>query len=266
MRYHELRIGRRPRAFLKIPDWIALPLVPRLASGLVRCLRATMRLRCEGREGLEALRAQGRAYIHAFWHGHLLMMPYAYPGGRIAILISEHRDGEYIARTMHRFGHTTVRGSSTSGGASALRGAVRKAREGFDLGFTPDGPRGPRHVVQMGVIAAARLTGLPIVPVAFGASRPRVMGSWDGFLVPRLFSRGVFVYGAPMNVPATAGESDMEAARAALETRMRSIAARAADLAASAERFASLPRLTTLPAPSRSSDASAAPAATREAR
>ena len=80
-----------------------------------------MRLRCAGQERLLAIRARGRPYLHAFWHGHLLLMPYAYPGGRIAILISEHRDGELIARTMARFGHSSIRGSTTSGGAAALR-------------------------------------------------------------------------------------------------------------------------------------------------
>lgn len=163
-------------------------------------IRATVRLRCEGRQHLDAIRARGGRYIHTFWHGHLFLMPYAYAGGRIAILISEHTDGEYIARTMARFGHESVRGSTTSGGAAALRNAVRKAREGYDLGFTPDGPRGPRHRAQMGVVAAARLTGLPIVPVAFAASRAKVMGSWDGFILPLPFSRGVFVYGEPIVV------------------------------------------------------------------
>ncbi len=199
-----------------------------------------MRLRCAGREGLEAIRSQGRPYIHAFWHGHLFLMPYAYPGKRIAILISEHRDGEYIARTMERFGHASVRGSTTSGGAAALRKAVRLAREGWDLGFTPDGPRGPRHKVQMGVIAAARLSGLPIVPVAFASSRARTMGSWDGFVLPMPFSRGVFVYGEPIRVASSAREAEMEEARARLEAALGKGTSEAADLSAGARRFASL--------------------------
>ena len=228
---------------MKLPASIAIPLVPRLASLLIRAIRATMRLRCTGREGLESIRAQGSAYIHAFWHGHLFLMPYAYPGGRMAILISEHRDGEYIARTMGRFGHRSVRGSTTSGGAMALRQAVRLAREGWDLGFTPDGPCGPRHKVQMGVIAASRLSGLPIVPVAFAASRAKVARSWDGFIVPMPFSRGVFVYGDPMEVSPAAAEVDMEAARVTLEAALTKCAAQASALAADPARFGALPRL-----------------------
>jgi lysophospholipid acyltransferase (LPLAT)-like uncharacterized protein len=222
-------------------DSALLALAPPLAALVIRLLRATMRVRCVGREGLDALRARGGRYIHAFWHGHLLLMPYAYPGSRIAILISEHRDGEYIARTMARFGHLSVRGSTTSGGAAALRRAVRLARdEGYDLGFTPDGPRGPRHRVQMGAIMAARLSGLPIVPVAFGASRARVMGSWDGFIVPLPFARGVFAYGEPIEVPRDAAEGAMETERLRLEAALEACARRAAELAADPARFAAL--------------------------
>lgn len=228
---------------MRIPPSIAKALVPRAASALIRLLHATMNLRCTGREGLDRLRREGGRYIHAFWHGHLLLMPYAYPGGRIAILISEHRDGEYIARTMERFGHTCIRGSTTSGGAAALRKAVRMAKAGYDLGFTPDGPRGPRHEAQMGVVMAARLSGLPIVPVGFAASPAREMGSWDRFVVPRLFARGVFAYGAPIRVgPDAAGES-LERARVEVERALEACADAAASAVADPARFAALPPL-----------------------
>lgn len=205
--------------------------MPPLAALLIRLTRRTMRLTFVGREALDAMRAAGRPYIHAFWHGHLFLMPYSYTGRRIAILVSAHQDGELIARTMRRFGHETIRGSTTAGGAAALRGAVRALRSGSDVGVTPDGPRGPRHRVQMGVIQAARLSGAPIVPVAFSASRRTLLGSWDRFLVPWPFSRGVFVYGDPMEVPAGAAQGAMEEARMLLEGRMVDLAARAEALA-----------------------------------
>ena len=228
---------------MKIPEPVAAALVPRLASLLIRAIRSTMRVRCDGREKLDAIRAQGRAYIHAFWHGHLFLMPYAYPGGRMAILISEHRDGEYIARTMARFGYTSIRGSTTSGGAAALRKAVLMAKKGWDIGFTPDGPRGPRHKVQMGVIMAARLSGLPVVPVAFAASPAKVMGSWDGFVVPLPFSKGVFVYGDPVEIPSSAGEAELEAARSRLEQDLVECTSRAGLLVNDTAQFAALRRL-----------------------
>lgn len=147
--------------------------IPYVANFLIRFVRHTMRIRHVGRETIEGLRRSKRPFILAFWHGRLFLMRYAYPGRSITILISRHRDGEMIARTMELFGLHTTRGSTTEGGAAGLREVVRRVREGYDVGFTPDGPRGPRHVAQMGVIQAARLARIPIVPVAFGASKKK---------------------------------------------------------------------------------------------
>jgi len=115
--------------------------------------------------------AEGKPFILAFWHGRLFLMRYAFPGQRITILISRHSDGEMIARTMELFGLHASRGSTTEGGAAGLREVVHRVREGYCVGFTPDGPRGPRHVAQGGVVAAARLARVPIIPVSFGASK-----------------------------------------------------------------------------------------------
>ncbi len=223
--------GSHPVARSPLTRRVALRLVPPLAALSIRLIRRTMRLEHVGRNVLDDLRASGRPYIHAFWHGHLFLMPYSYSGRGITIVISAHQDGELIARTMKRFGHEAARGSTTSGGAAALRKAVRALRSGKDVGFTPDGPRGPRHRVQMGVIQAARMGGAPIVPVAFSASPRKIMRSWDGFILPWPFSRGVFVYGDPLEVSGRAGPGEMEAARLQLELRMHETAARAEALA-----------------------------------
>lgn len=156
-------------------------LIPPLAAGLIRSLRATIRLEFRNREAVQRLRADGKNYIHAFWHGRLLLMPYSYSGQRpdmnsgkgITILISKHGDGELIARTMRRFGFDTTRGSTNEGAVESFKALVRKARAGFDIGYTPDGPRGPRYSVTAGPIQLARMTGLPIVPVAFAARKKK---------------------------------------------------------------------------------------------
>lgn len=165
--------GARPLSSQHWPaaQRIFLSVVPRMAALWIRLTRVTSRIRYNNREVIDELARQRQPYILAFWHGRLFLMPYAYPGRRIAILISHHRDGEYISRTMERFGFVTARGSSSRRGASGLREIVRKIREGYDAAFTPDGPRGPRARVQPGVIAAARLSGAPIVPVAFSSSK-----------------------------------------------------------------------------------------------
>ncbi len=122
---------------------------------------------------------------------------------------------------------TTVRGSSTRGGAAALRGAVRKLRDGWDVGITPDGPRGPRHEVQPGVIEIARLSGAAVVPVTFAAHPAWEMSSWDRFLVPRPFARGLFLYGEPMAIPRQAGDGQREALRSRLGQALTDLTRRA---------------------------------------
>jgi lysophospholipid acyltransferase (LPLAT)-like uncharacterized protein len=152
-------------------DRLILFAVPRVASAAIRLVRATSRIEQEIPESIRDARRRRSPVILAFWHGRLFLMPYAYTGRNIAILISEHRDGELISRTMNRFGFTTSRGSTTRRGAAGLRDIVRRILSGSDAAFTPDGPRGPREVVQPGVIAAARLSGAPIVPVTFSCSK-----------------------------------------------------------------------------------------------
>ncbi len=165
-------------------DILIRAVVPRLASASMRLLHRSMRLRYENAERMDALLRERRSFILAFWHARLLMMRYAYRGGPegITTLISRHRDGELIGRTMECFGHRVIWGSSTRGGAMALREAVRALRGGTTVAFTPDGPRGPRHSAQMGSVQAARLSGAPILPASFSASKkkssPRGTGSW----------------------------------------------------------------------------------------
>jgi hypothetical protein len=116
-------------------------------------------------------------YIHAFFHDQLLMMTYSYLGQsygrRLAVLSSRHRDGEYVSRTLERFGHLMVRGSTGRGGVAGLKEMIRHLRAGTDAAFATDGPRGPRRRVQIGVIEAARLGGAPIVPVALGLGKKK---------------------------------------------------------------------------------------------
>lgn len=202
------------------------------AAWLVRLLGATTRIRHHGDGEVRAREAAGERFILAFWHRHLLLMPYAYRGRRIAVLISRHRDGELAARAMQRLGIESVRGSSTRGGAAGLRGLLKKARRGYDLGFVPDGPKGPAGVAKPGVAAAAVATGYPIVPVALAASRCRRVGSWDRMVVPLPFARVHFVYGTAMTVP---DRDRIEAATAELGRRLDAAEAEAERLAAGAD-------------------------------
>lgn len=156
-------------------DKIALSAAPFLARGVIRMLRTTMRLKFIGFEGYRKLNAEGSQVIIAFWHSRLLMMPYAYLGKRVSILVSQSKDGELIARTVKGFNVDSVRGSTTRGWVAGIKGLLKAAREGRDLAITPDGPRGPKMKVQMGVIQIARATGAPVVPMSFGASKKKLL-------------------------------------------------------------------------------------------
>ena len=148
--------------------------------------------------------------IFAFWHARILMMGVGLKGCRGYMLISEHRDGGFIADTLHLQGFRTVRGSSTRGGARALLQMVSTFREeNCDFGITPDGPKGPREKVQLGTVQLAKKTGLPIRPVIWATKRQwRITSSWDHFYIPKPFTRGVFIYGEPQYVAADANDEE----------------------------------------------------------
>ncbi|MEP7008754.1 MAG: lysophospholipid acyltransferase family protein [Acidobacteriota bacterium] len=171
-----------------------------LAAMFIRALRATCRLDYRNDGEIRRREQAGERFLLGFWHRHLLLMPYGYRGQKISVLISSSRDGELIARTVSRLGIDASRGSTTRGGAAGLRELLRKAKAGFDIAFTPDGPKGPRGKVQAGTLLAAAATGFPIVPVGLAASRAKLLRSWDRFVVPWPFSRVVFVYGEPLEV------------------------------------------------------------------
>jgi lysophospholipid acyltransferase (LPLAT)-like uncharacterized protein len=157
----------------KFTDRLALALGPPLAALVIRFLRLTMRITYVNFEDYRTRLDQGGQVILAFWHGRLLMMPYTYFGRGITILVSQSKDGELISRTVRAFGIESVRGSSSRGWFGGIKGLLKSVRAGRDLAITPDGPRGPKEVAQMGIVQIARATGLPIMPMSFGASKKK---------------------------------------------------------------------------------------------
>ncbi len=199
-----------------------------LAAQYVRLVRATGRWRVVGEELPDRLLAEGTPFIIAFWHGRLLMMAYAWKRRDLVhVLISGHRDGRLIAGMMRHFGSKTVFGSTRRGGAAAFVSLVRLLRRGKVVGITPDGPRGPRMRASKGIVALARAGGAPILPVTFSASRLHLFASWDRFALPFPFSRGVFLWGAPIHVPSDASEAELESKRVELEQALNDLTRRA---------------------------------------
>jgi lysophospholipid acyltransferase (LPLAT)-like uncharacterized protein len=200
-------------------DWRLSPLAL-AASGVVRAIAATVDLRFHDEATIRELERGRRNFILAFWHRHLVLMRYAYRGRRMSVLISQSWDGELVARTLEYLGIDSVRGSSSKGGALALRETLRRAAEGSDLGFTPDGPRGPLRVAQPGVVLAGKATGLPVIPVAIAASRARLLRSWDRMLLPLPGARVEVVYGEPIRFGRDAGVEEGAARIAAALNRV----------------------------------------------
>ena len=182
-------------AMKRVENWLKLSVLPPIGAAVIRGLGRSMRMDSQGHEQVDALYRQGRHIILAFWHAQQLMIPIGYRGLGANVLISQHQDGEIIARIISRFGHRAVRGSSTRGGALALRELIRLGRSGADLVVTPDGPKGPRQVAKLGVVQLAKATGLPIVPLAFSCSKKNSLragiDSWSRIHGPEVSICGV---------------------------------------------------------------------------
>jgi lysophospholipid acyltransferase (LPLAT)-like uncharacterized protein len=183
-----------------------------IAPPLVRALYGSWRVHSIGEEPWRALRAKREPFIFALWHGQLLPLLAHHHDQGVRVLISEHRDGEIIARIAHALGFVTVRGSTTRGGARALLAMCDALGRGEEIAVTPDGPRGPARVFAPGALVAAQRAGVPIVPAAIAASRAWRLRSWDGFTIPKPFAQVTVAYGAPMRVEATSARDAAEEA------------------------------------------------------
>ena len=163
-------------------------------------------------------------FIACFWHGRLMMMGSNWVQPRpLYMLISGHPDGKLIARIIQRLGFKSLEASTNKGGEVALRSMLRTLKEGNCVGFTPDGPRGPRMRARLGAIVLARLSGAPILPTTFSSTRRKVFKSWDRFVLARMFGRGIFLWGEPIWVPKDAYDVEMERLRQVLENSLNDL-------------------------------------------
>ena len=182
-----------------------------LGTLFLRALALTWRVRIINGSIPSELDNRGEAFIHILWHGQLLPLMWTHRNRQISVIISEHSDGEILARVMHSLGCRTVRGSTSRGAARALLGACRELEAGFDLAITPDGPRGPARSVAPGAVIIAQRTGAAMIPVAASANRAWHLRSWDRFIIPKPFARVTVAYGNPIRVAAdTPRDATME--------------------------------------------------------
>jgi hypothetical protein len=202
-----------------------------LAARYIRLVLATGRWTVAGDESARRHAAEAKPFIGCFWHGRMLMMPGFWKSDRpISMLISDHLDGRLIARVIAYFGIGTIIGSSSRGGADALRAMLKALKSGVCVCVTPDGPRGPSQRVRPGLLIAAKLAQVPVIPGSYSSTRARPLGSWDRFLFALPFGRGVYVLGEPVMVPPDADDAAIETARTALERQLNAITATADEL------------------------------------
>jgi lysophospholipid acyltransferase (LPLAT)-like uncharacterized protein len=196
---------------------------------LIGTLAKTWRFHIRDESGLLDGTQRG-PLIGALWHNRLAVaMPLwkwgaaRRPASGLAALVSASRDGGLLARIFERFGVRPIRGSSSRRGAQALLELTSALQDDFHAAITPDGPRGPKYIVQPGIISLAQLSGIPIMPVGAFIRRKWQLKSWDAFQIPLPFTRCDVVFGAPICVPRDASPEQREEARATLESRLKAL-------------------------------------------
>lgn len=183
----------------------------RILPAFTRGLCATIRIRCEGFPEAHEKR------IYCGWHGKSLMFAHRFRDLGFWVLISHSRDGDMQNEIFRSLGYQTIRGSTGRGGVRALVESIRALQAGGTMAMTPDGPRGPSGVVQAGAISMAQKSGAMLIPVGIAAKPALFARSWDRYMIPLPFSRGLMIAGEPIELPVNADEAGIEATRLKLE-------------------------------------------------
>jgi lysophospholipid acyltransferase (LPLAT)-like uncharacterized protein len=198
---------------------------------VVSLIGSTLRWRIDDAPGRLAQTPE-RSCIFVFWHNRIFLMPYLFRKywhtrrrDRLAVLVSASNDGEKLVRALSKFNLICVRGSSSRRGKEALRELTHLVKEGYDIGITPDGPRGPKYHCHDGAIGLAQLTQAPIIPVSYDLGHKITVNSWDGFMIPLPFTHATVRIGPSIIMPADAGDRQREQKRLELENILKSLSA-----------------------------------------
>jgi hypothetical protein len=187
---------------------------------LIKIIGKTIRYRTEGWENYEQIERDGKIPIYAFWHNRIFAGTYFFRNRGIVVITSQSFDGEYIARFIQRFGYGAVRGSSTRGGVGALVEMIRLMKQGLPMGFTVDGPKGPKYVAKTGAVLLAKKTGNPMMPFVVETERFWTINSWDKLRIPKPFTRAKVFVAEPVYVPKDADETEIENKRQELQSKL----------------------------------------------
>ena len=187
---------------------------------IIDLLCATTTIESEGLKKIAPILGSGK-FIGACWHSRIIFFSYIFKGWNLVILVSKSKDGEIIARILQNQGHETIRGSSSRGGLRALAKQIKILKKQQRPGvIIPDGPRGPRHKVQPGIITLAKKTGYPIVPFSYSAKKIKIFSSWDRFILPYPFTKCRIAYGDPIYVPEDTDKNSYDLFKTKLEKEL----------------------------------------------
>ena len=174
--------------------------------------------------------------VFSFWHEFIGVILPRWGHTPLSILASQHRDGEWVSQTALSLGLRIVRGSSTRGGAAAIRRLKKQCQE-TSLAITPDGPRGPRRKMAIGPIFMASRLGMPFVPLGIGVNDCWRLKTWDQFAIPKPFSKVRIIFGPKIDVPRKAKREELEAIRQSVEDLMNDLSDQAQSWACSGQRM-----------------------------
>ena len=199
--------------------------VPAVAPHVVRGVLSSCSFRILGKDIQKKYIDSDRPFIGVVWHKDFLLAVDFFRRRKIVVIVSRSKDGELVARTMHRLGYRTVRGSSSAGGRQALTELTELVRLGWGSAIIADGPKGPARTAKIGCILAARDSGAPIIPWGCHAEPSLRLRNWDQTMVPKPCARVVVAFGEPIRVPADADREACEAARKLVDQRMAELEA-----------------------------------------
>lgn len=185
-----------------LKERVEIRLADALFYAAIRLIGRTLRYQKLGWENFDSIAEAGHVPIYTFWHDRIFAGSYFFRDRGIVIMTSQSKDGEYIARFIRRLGYGAIRGSSSRGGSRALVEMIKTIRGGLPMGFTADGPRGPRYVAKPGPVMLAKKSGQPIMPFVVQPRKFWTVKSWDRTQIPKPFTQVAVIIGEPIYVRA----------------------------------------------------------------
>jgi lysophospholipid acyltransferase (LPLAT)-like uncharacterized protein len=204
---------------------VQFSLVAWAASAFIWLVGRSLRVTFSWEEG--SIGSMDNVYpgIYPFWHRCVLGATWIFRGRNFAVLTSKSRDGEFIARVIHRFGFVPIRGSSSRGGQRGLLEMHSFVKNGGGAAFTIDGPRGPRYVSKKGPVLLARTTGIPLTAFYVAMEQAWVLNTWDAMMIPKPFSRAYIRVARKIFVPPDADDDRLAAAHVEMQEALERVTA-----------------------------------------